>query len=86
MIKILYILIVLKKGGALTTFFVSKNTMESKISVNNRLNNPVLRELDVLRLLTKGLSNREISAELYLSTGTIGVRKKASTINNCIVI
>ena len=29
------------------------------------------RELDIIRLLVQGRSNREIAAELYLSVGTV---------------
>ena len=39
----------------------------------NPLNELTRREIEVLRLLTTGLSNREIAAELYLSPGTIRI-------------
>jgi LuxR family maltose regulon positive regulatory protein len=49
----------------------------SQPSVNQNLVEPLSgRELDVLRLIVEGLSNRAIAQKLFLSTGTVKVHIK----------
>lgn len=63
-----------RKGEvALTNIFISQNINDFISRRNKLMDILTTRELEVLHLLTRGLSNREIAAELYLSPGTIRI-------------
>ena len=55
-----------------------------KDEYNERLAELTPREMDVLRLIARGSTNREIASELYLSEGT--VKNIVSSIFNCLGI
>jgi DNA-binding NarL/FixJ family response regulator len=55
-----------------------------KDEYNERLAELTPREMDVLRLIARGFTNREIASELYLSEGT--VKNIVSSIFNCLGI
>ena len=57
----------------MTNIFVSENVVNDNASVKDLISKLTSRELEVLNLLVKGISNKEIAAELYLSTGTIRI-------------
>ncbi|HVE93330.1 MAG TPA: response regulator transcription factor [Acidimicrobiales bacterium] len=49
------------------------STLSKKVEQRQQLNTPVLtpREIEVLKLVAKGMSNREIADELYISENTV---------------
>jgi DNA-binding NarL/FixJ family response regulator len=55
-------------AGTLVTEVVQQSVSPAGTSITDRLSE---REMDVLRLLARGLSNAEISNRLYLSQGTV---------------
>ena len=53
--------------------YVNKNVEETikEISVNYKFQNLTDREMDVIKLISKGMSNKKISAELLISERTV---------------
>lgn len=57
----------------LTNFFISDNLNEFITRRQKLVESLTPRELDVLQLLTKGMTNREIAEALHLTPGTIRI-------------
>lgn len=57
----------------LTNFFISDNLNEFITKRQKLVEILTPRELDVLQLLTKGMTNREIAESLHLTPGTIRI-------------
>ena len=49
------------------------SNLSKKVEQRQQINTPVLtpREIEVLKLVAKGMSNREIADELYISENTV---------------
>ena len=65
-----------KKGEiTMTKITVPKELVDlGRVSEDsNQFDDLIRRELDVIHLLVKGMSNREIGEELYLATGTVRI-------------
>lgn len=57
----------------MNNFYISGNVNEFILKRQKVLDSLTPRELDVLQLLTKGMTNREIAESLHLTPGTIRI-------------